>query len=275
MPVGGRSGPVVIAITSTADERVRLARLVDGYAPLLLVSSRQEARAFLDGYHPALSSDETTPEETAPLPVQAPAQPMSPQSVAPSVAQSVAPSVARAIPQPVSQPVPPRPRQVSHAGLRVDSDRHTVDWAGHETALTPLEHDLLVCMLAEPDRVWSFARLHQEVWGTQVVGAGSDVHSLVKRVRRKLARMGAPAGIDAIRGVGFRLSRLGEANDVPAEQPGPSGRPLPPVPPQVTPVTPPVPVPGAGLVPDPAPDAEAIAQSDGDCDRALVKPATG
>src|SRR5262245_56088826 len=111
MPVGGRSGPVVIAITSTADERVRLARLVDGYAPLLLVSSRQEARAFLDGYHPLLSSDES-PRDAAEPPV------------APSFAPSVAPSVSL------------RPRQVSHAGLRVDSDRHTVDWAGHESALT-------------------------------------------------------------------------------------------------------------------------------------------
>src|SRR5262245_25886342 len=116
MPVGGRSGPVVIAITSTADERVRLARLVDGYAPLLLVSSRQEARAFLDGYHPLLSSDES-PRDAA----------------SPSVSQVVPPSVSL------------RPRQVCHAGLRVDSDRHTVDWAGHESALTPLEHDLLAC----------------------------------------------------------------------------------------------------------------------------------
>lgn len=244
MTVGGKSGPVVIAITSNADERVRLARLVDGYAPLLLVSSRQEARAFLDGYHSALPAEEPPRDAVSPSPS----------------------------PQPVAQPVTQRgslpPRQVSHAGLRVDSDRHTVCWAGHESALTPLEHDLLACMLAEPDRVWSFARLHQQVWGTQFVGAGSDVHSLVKRVRRKLARMGAPVGIDAIRAVGFRLSCLGDAEDAPAA-------------PSAPPVVRPVEVPEARLAPDslpgplPGPPSGRPVQSEGESALPMVKPATG
>ena len=248
MTVGGKSGPVVIAITSNADERVRLARLVDGYAPLLLVSSRQEARAFLDGYHPALPAEEPPRDAATPSP--------SPQPVSQPVFQ------------PVSQRESQRPRQVSHAGLRVDSDRHTVCWAGHESALTPLEHDLLACLLAEPDRVWSFARLHQQVWGTQFVGAGSDVHSLVKRVRRKLARMGAPVGIDAIRAVGFRLSCLGDTADAP---------PAPSAPPVVRPVE----VPEARVAPDslpgatPGPLSGQPVQSEGESAQPMVKPATG
>jgi hypothetical protein len=248
MTVGGKSGPVVIAITSNADERVRLARLVDGYAPLLLVSSRQEARAFLDGYQSALPADEPPREAATPSPA--------PQPLAQRGSQRE------------SQRVTRRPRQVSHAGLRVDSDRHTVCWAGHETALTPLEHDLLACMLAEPDLVWSFARLHQQVWGTQFVGAGSDVHSLVKRVRRKLARMGTPVGIDAIRGVGFRLSCLGNGEDAPPAAAAP-------------PVVRPVEVPEARLAPEslpgplPGPLRGPEVQSEGESVLPLVKPATG
>lgn len=99
-----------------------------------------------------------------------------------------------------------RPRDVSLGGLRVDRDRHVAEWDGHEAQLTPLEHDLLVCLLSEPGHTWTFERLHEAVWGTRHIGAGSDLHSLVKRARRKLASLGTPFGIDAIRGVGFRLA---------------------------------------------------------------------
>ena len=98
------------------------------------------------------------------------------------------------------------PREVRLDGLRVDCDRHVAECDGRETPLTPLEHDLLVCLLGEPGHTWTFARLHEAVWGTRHIGAGSDLHSLVKRVRRKLATLGTPLGIDAIRGVGFRLT---------------------------------------------------------------------
>lgn len=110
-----------------------------------------------------------------------------------------------------------QPREVAMAGLRVDCDRHVAEWDGREAQLTPLEHDLLVCLLSEPGHTWTFARLHEEVWGTRHIGAGSDLHSLVKRARRKLARLGAPFGINAIRGVGFRLTDL-ERTPVPALQ---------------------------------------------------------
>jgi len=105
-------------------------------------------------------------------------------------------------------------RQRFADGLSVDSDRHVAVCGDKEVALTPLEHDLLACLLSEPGRVWSFGRLHQAVWGTQHVGAGADVHSVVKRLRRKLRRLGAAVGIDAIRGVGFRLCPSGAGSAV-------------------------------------------------------------
>lgn len=102
-------------------------------------------------------------------------------------------------------------REVGLAGLRIDTDRQVATWDDREVQLTPLEYGLLVCLLKEPGHTWTFAHLHEAVWGTRHIGAGSDLHSLVKRARRKLARLGAPFGIDAIRGVGFRLADLDKA----------------------------------------------------------------
>lgn len=98
------------------------------------------------------------------------------------------------------------PPRTAVAGLDIDSDRHVAICAGREISLTPLEHDLLCCLLDDAGRIWSFDRLHEAVWGTRHVGAGANLHSVVKRLRRKLRQLGTPVGIDTIRGVGFRLS---------------------------------------------------------------------
>jgi DNA-binding response OmpR family regulator len=90
--------------------------------------------------------------------------------------------------------------------LSVDSDRQVLRWRDHEVDLTPLEHALLRCLVGTPGHVWTYRRLHREVWGTEHLGRGSDMHSVVRRARRKLARLGAAATIHAVRGVGFRLA---------------------------------------------------------------------
>jgi DNA-binding response OmpR family regulator len=98
-------------------------------------------------------------------------------------------------------PAAPRPSDLS-----VDSDRRVLRWLDREVELTRLEHDFLHRLIGAPGQVWTYERLHLEVWGNQHLGRGSDIHSVVRRVRRKLARLEAGATIHAVRGVGFRLS---------------------------------------------------------------------
>jgi DNA-binding winged helix-turn-helix (wHTH) protein len=110
-------------------------------------------------------------------------------------------------------------------GLAVDSDLLLVTRNGHQVRLTPLEHDLLVCLGSEPRQTWTHAALHEAVWNSRHAGGQSDIHSVVKRLRRKLVLLGASATITAVRGVGFRLSECPkpEASDRvgdPAAQPG-------------------------------------------------------
>jgi DNA-binding response OmpR family regulator len=100
-------------------------------------------------------------------------------------------------------PAPDTPSLV--AGVDVDSEWRTLQWQGSSVALSPLEHDLLLCLLDPPLRTWTFALLHRTVWGNDHLAGRDDVQSVVKRLRRKLREVGSPLGIRAVRGVGLRV----------------------------------------------------------------------
>ncbi|MGH3347910.1 MAG: winged helix-turn-helix domain-containing protein [Nocardioides sp.] len=100
-------------------------------------------------------------------------------------------------------PPPDRPSLV--AGVEVDSEWRTLRWQGTSVALSPLEHDLLLCLLDPPLRTWTFALLHRTVWGNDHLAGRDDVQSVVKRLRRKLREISSPLGIRAVRGVGLRV----------------------------------------------------------------------
>jgi DNA-binding response OmpR family regulator len=90
--------------------------------------------------------------------------------------------------------------------LELDEDRQVVSHAGEEAPLTPLEFGLLSALLDRPGRVRRFEQLTEEVWGTPHIGDAAPVHSVVKRLRRKLEVLRAPVQLQAVRGIGFRLA---------------------------------------------------------------------
>jgi hypothetical protein len=169
---GPSDSSLIIGVAASTAERVQLARLLGEADALLLVSSADQARAFLE---------------------------LAGVAVAPSAAVSV-PTVAAAQRriQAVREPEPV-------AELRLDVDRRVVRWKDREMPLTRLEHDFLHCLVAEPGRVWTYQRLHHAVWGNEHLGHGSHIHSVVKRLRQKLTNLGATVTIHAVRGVGFHL----------------------------------------------------------------------
>ncbi|WP_074310918.1 winged helix-turn-helix domain-containing protein [Micromonospora cremea] len=161
---------LVIGIASSPAERRQLARLLGGSDAFLIVSNVDQAREFLG---------------VVEMPAAATVIPAA-ESVVAEAAQSL------------QTPPPP--------DLAVDSDRRVLRWRDREIDLTRLEHDVLLCLVHAPGQVWTYERLHLEVWGNRHLGRGSDMHSVVRRVRRKLARLNAAATIHAVRGVGFRLA---------------------------------------------------------------------
>jgi hypothetical protein len=193
-------GYLAVGIASSADERRALAQLLgDTEAAFLIVSSVEQARRFLGGVGgPGAGPGEPLLAE---LITQEGSEPV---VVAPAPARAVAAHAVetRLV---VTETVDPPEARVDPA-LSVDSDRRVLRWLDREVGLTPLEHDFLACLLGAPGRIWTYQRLHREVWGNELLGRGSDLHSVVRRLRAKLARLGAAATIQAVRGVGFRLA---------------------------------------------------------------------
>jgi hypothetical protein len=194
----GPVAPLAIGIASSPDDRQRLAQLLGATDAFLIVSTVDQARQFLNVV--AARADVVAPGGMV----------AAPGAMVLTAADLVSPVAAEPVPTAVAEPVPsavaePSPSVVGPA-LIVDSDRRVLCWLDREIPLTPLEHDFMRCLTGAPGRVWTYQRLHLEVWGNAHVGRGSDIHSVVRRVRSKLALLNAKATIHAIRGVGFRLN---------------------------------------------------------------------
>jgi hypothetical protein len=90
--------------------------------------------------------------------------------------------------------------------LMIDRARSAAQWRGREVQLTELEHDLLTRLMTPPLRIWTYDALHHTVWRNRHLRGTADIHSVVKRLRRKLDDLGTTVTIDAVRGTGFRLT---------------------------------------------------------------------
>ncbi|WP_320069107.1 winged helix-turn-helix domain-containing protein [Micromonospora sp. RTGN7] len=178
--------PLAIGIASSGAQRRQLAELFGGTEAFLIVSSVDQARQFLGVVRQP---------DAAAAAVAAVAA-----AVAAAALAAVAVPARAAFAEATAPTCPPIPE------LSVDSDRRVLCWRGREVELTPLEHDLVRCLVGTPGHVWTYQRLHREVWGTAHLGRGSDMHSVVRRLRSKLARLGAAATIHSVRGIGFRLA---------------------------------------------------------------------
>ncbi|MET9274425.1 winged helix-turn-helix domain-containing protein [Kribbella sp. NPDC003557] len=188
---------LIIGVAATTAERVQLARLLGEADALLLVSTADQARAFLDLTGVAVTPGARVAGGAAGAAV-APSAAVAAGAIGAVGGVPVAAVDAERWIQAVREPAPV-------AGLCLDVDRRVVRWKDREMPLTRLEHDFLHCLVAEPGRVWTYQRLHHAVWGNEHLGHGSHIHSVVKRLRQKLANLGATVTIHAVRGVGFHL----------------------------------------------------------------------
>jgi DNA-binding response OmpR family regulator len=87
--------------------------------------------------------------------------------------------------------------------LVVDRRTRRASVDGLPLALTPKEFDLLAQLAADPGAVVSRQRLLAQVWDTSWCGSSKTIDVHVASLRRKL---GSPAWIETVRGVGFRLA---------------------------------------------------------------------
>jgi DNA-binding response OmpR family regulator len=94
----------------------------------------------------------------------------------------------------------PSPRTVG--ALTIDPRTRSVTIGNETIALTPKEFDLLLLLAEEPGTVYARGRILEEVWDPHWYGPSKTLDVHVATLRKKL---GDPAWIETVRGVGFRL----------------------------------------------------------------------
>jgi two-component system OmpR family response regulator len=105
------------------------------------------------------------------------------------------------------QPEPPptdKPVLQKRGALEMDLHRHRCTWMNKEVVLTVTEFALLQSLLAAPGRVFSRSELVDRAYGHGHVITERTVDSHVRRIRQKLAALGADP-IETVYGLGYRL----------------------------------------------------------------------
>lgn len=93
----------------------------------------------------------------------------------------------------------------------LDPAGHTVTRKGEPLELTPLEFDLLACLLSKPGQVFSRETLLEKVWGYHHPGDTKLVNVHMTRLRSKIEDDAEnPEVIRTVRGIGYQAIQPGQ-----------------------------------------------------------------
>ncbi|USQ76734.1 helix-turn-helix domain-containing protein [Ornithinimicrobium cryptoxanthini] len=209
-PSPSPQGGLVIIIAGTHEERLKLARVLPAGATALLAADIQQAGRVVAQLPQA--ADDPARASATQSPTQSPSPAQSPSPGLPRVhAQSQAPALLQLQHLRQRQNRPQHPQ--SQPQLRLRADRLSLSFGAREVPLTKLELDLLAHLLPRVGQTATFEQLSHVAWHTDYLGNGAHMHAAVGRLRAKLAELGAPVTLQAVRGLGFRLvSHSGEGS---------------------------------------------------------------
>lgn len=94
--------------------------------------------------------------------------------------------------------------------LRLDTSTREVLRGNRNIELTLTEYQLLEYMLRHQRQVLSRERIHDVIWGDELVIGSNVIDVYIKRLREKLEAGGEPRLIQTVRGVGYTLRQAGE-----------------------------------------------------------------
>jgi DNA-binding response OmpR family regulator len=89
--------------------------------------------------------------------------------------------------------------------LLLDRPGRRVSVDGVEVKLAIQEFDLLAALAVQPERVFTKAELMRQVWGFEHLRTSRTLESHVSKLRKRLARAGAPGLVVNCHGVGYKL----------------------------------------------------------------------
>ncbi|WP_427870622.1 response regulator [Leucobacter luti] len=91
-------------------------------------------------------------------------------------------------------------------GIRLDSERHSVEVRGEEIAMPLREFELLEMLMRHSGRVLTRGQLIDRVWGSNYYGDTKTLDVHIKRIRARIEEEPSkPQLISTVRGVGYRF----------------------------------------------------------------------
>jgi DNA-binding response OmpR family regulator len=158
------------------------------HLPIIIVSALTEKERLLEGF--ALGADDyvTKPFDFDLLLAR----------IAASL-RRVALAAEPSLPEPVV-------RSVETGGLAIDADARSLRTSVGEMPLTPKEYSLMQLLMTEPGRLFSKEEITESVWHHRYLASSRTLDVHMRRLRNKLAEVGAELTIQVVRGVGYRLA---------------------------------------------------------------------
>jgi DNA-binding response OmpR family regulator len=89
-------------------------------------------------------------------------------------------------------------------------EQRTVSVGGEDLALNRKEFDILLYLLTNKDRLVTKTAMAEHVWGDRIDEADSYefIYSQIKNLRKKLKDSNAQIEVQAIYGIGYKLTEL-------------------------------------------------------------------
>ncbi|WP_411843918.1 response regulator transcription factor [Salinicoccus sp. HZC-1] len=98
--------------------------------------------------------------------------------------------------------------KLSFGGVTVDREHYEIEVDGRTHMLPVKELEMLACLLERPEKVVTREHIVESVWG-DLETSTFTINTHMNRLRQKLEKYGAAIRVLTVRGVGYRLERLG------------------------------------------------------------------
>jgi two-component system alkaline phosphatase synthesis response regulator PhoP len=94
---------------------------------------------------------------------------------------------------------------ITHRDISIDCTKHKITINGKVVHLTLKEHNLLVLLCENAEKIQRREHIFATVWGNDFFGETRTLDIHIKELRKKLADADSMASIQTIRGVGYML----------------------------------------------------------------------
>ena len=88
--------------------------------------------------------------------------------------------------KPAAEPAGSSDKTVSYPDLTINLTNYSVTYMGEQIDMPPKELELLYCLAASPNRVFTREQLLDQIWGYEYIGDTRTVDVHIKRLREKI-----------------------------------------------------------------------------------------